>query len=175
VVRVRTIARRGHRQDLMSPFPDPGIMLQPTAGTNYLPMSSDAMTKSIRGYLDRQVQPFFTLFVISPEKGDIGGFARLALKIVRVESGDLVSVHGKKVIAYLDSARPKDLNSLRNRLRDHALRLGFGDIEIEALGFPSHEDAVRALVGAPAASATGTLAVKKPQRRGLTIRGARWT
>jgi hypothetical protein len=97
------------------------------------------------------------------------------LKIVRVESGDLVSVHGQKVIAYLDSARPKDLNSLRNRLRDHALRLGFGDIDIEALGFPANEDAVRALMGAPSATAAQSSLMKKPPRRGLSIRGARST
>jgi KaiC/GvpD/RAD55 family RecA-like ATPase/DNA-binding NarL/FixJ family response regulator len=176
VARIRAISRRGHRQDLMSPYPEPGMVLQPTSdGSHYQPMSGEALTKSIRGYLDRQVQPFFTLFVISPEKGDIGGFAKLALKIVRVESGDLVSVHGKKVVAYLDSARPKDLNSLRNRLRDHALRLGFGDIEIEALGFPANEDAVRALLGAPAAVPEKALSMKKPQRRGLSIKGAGWT
>ena len=177
VARVRTIVKRGHRQDLMSAHPEPGMVLQPTsngAGT-YQPLSGDAMTKSIRGYLDRQVQPFFTLFVIRPEKGDIGGFAKLALKIVRVESGDLVSVHGKKIIAYLDSARPKDLNSLRNRLRDHALRLGFGDIEIEALGFPANEDAVRELLGAPAAIPEPQFSMKKAQRRGLSMKGARWT
>jgi KaiC/GvpD/RAD55 family RecA-like ATPase/DNA-binding NarL/FixJ family response regulator len=175
VARVRAIVGRGHRQDLMSPFADPVAVLQPTAGDNYLPMASEAMSKSIRCYLDRPVQPFFTLFVISSEKGDIAGFARLVLKIVRVESGDLVSVHGQKVIAYLDSARPKDLNSLRNRLRDHALRLGFGDIDIEALGFPANEDAVRALMGAPSATAAQSSLMKKPPRRGLSIRGARST
>ena len=110
------------------------------------------------------------------ERGDIGGFAKLALRIVRVETGDLVSVHGSKVIAYLDSARPKDLNSLRNRLRDHALRLGFGDIEIEALGFPANEDAVRELLGAPAANPDHHgFSIKRPQRRGLSMKGARWT
>jgi CheY-like chemotaxis protein len=177
VARVRTIVRRGHRQDLMSPHPEPGVVLQPTTSGSgaYQPLSGDALTQSIRGYLDRQVPPFFTLFVIRPEKGDIAGFARLALKIVRVESGDLVSIHGKKIIAYLDSARPKDLNSLRNRLRDHALRLGFGDIEIEALGFPANEDAVRKLLGAPAAMPEQQLTMKKAQRRGLSIKGARWT
>ena len=161
----------------MSPHPEPGVVLQPTtSGTGaYQPLSGDALTQSIRGYLDRQVPPFFTLFLIRPEKGDIAGFARLALKIVRVESGDLVSVHGKKIIAYLDSARPKDLNSLRNRLRDHALRLGFGDIEIEALGFPANEDAVRKLLGAPAAMPDQQLTMKKASRRGLSIKGARWT
>jgi hypothetical protein len=30
--------------------------------------------------------------------------------------------------------------------------LGYGDIEIEALGFPANEDAVRDLLGAPPAS-----------------------
>ena len=176
VARVRTTVRRGHRHDLMSPLPEPGVFLQPTTGVNYQPMSGDALTKRIRGYLDRPAQPFFTLFVIRPERGDIGGFAKLALRIVRVETGDLVSVHGSKVIAYLDSARPKDLNSLRNRLRDHALRLGFGDIEIEALGFPANEDAVRELLGAPAANPDHHgFSIKRPQRRGLSMKGARWT
>jgi hypothetical protein len=115
-------------------------------------MAGDALTRSIRGYLEREQLPFFTLFLISPEKGEVAGLARLALNIVRVESGDLVGILGKRVIAYLDSARPKDLASLKIRLREHALRLGYGDIEIEALGFPANEDAVRDLLGAPAAS-----------------------
>jgi hypothetical protein len=115
-------------------------------------MSGNALTKSLRGYLDREQLPFFTLFMITPEKGDLAGLAKLALNIVRVESGDLVGILGKRVIAYLDSARPKDLASLKIRMREHALRLGYGDIDIQALGFPANEDAVRDLLGAPAAN-----------------------
>jgi hypothetical protein len=115
-------------------------------------MSGDALTKSVRGYLDRDQLPFFTLFLIKSEKGEAAKLAKLVLNIVRVESGDLVGIRGKEVISYLDSARPKDLASLKIRLREHALRLGFGDLEIEALGFPANEDAVRELLGAPAAS-----------------------
>ena len=121
-------------------------------GSTYEPMNGDALKKSVRGYLEREQLPYFTLFLITPEKGDINGLAKVALNIVRVESGDLVGVMGKRVIAYLDSARPKDLASLKIRMREHALRLGYGDIEIEALGFPANEDAVRDMLGAPAAS-----------------------
>jgi hypothetical protein len=129
------------------------MILQPTAdGYSYEPMSGDALTKSVRGYLDRDQLPFFTLFLIKAEKGEVTRLAKLALNLMRVESGDLVGLHGKRVICYLDSARPKDLASLKIRMREHALRLGFGDIEIEALGFPANEDAVRELLGAPAAN-----------------------
>jgi CheY-like chemotaxis protein len=153
VARLQTIVKRGHWHDLMSSTPEPGMVLQPTAdGSSYEPMSGDALTKSVRGYLDREQLPFFTLFLIKPEKGDVHKLAKLVLNIVRVESGDLVGVHDKRVIAYLDSARPKDLASLKIRLREHALRLGYGDIDIEALGFPANEDEVRELLGAPAAS-----------------------
>lgn len=153
VARLQNIVKRGHWHDLMSMSPEPGMVMQPTAdGSTYEPMTGDALTKSVRGYLERDQLPFFTLFLIRPEKGDLTGLAKLALNIVRVESGDLVGVHGKRVIAYLDSARPKDLASLKIRMREHALRLGFGDLEIDALGFPTNEDAVRELLGAPAAS-----------------------
>ena len=153
VARLQNIVKRGHWHDLMSTSPEPGMILQPTTdGSTYKPMSGDALATSVRGYLERDQQPFFTLFLIRPEKGELPGLARLALNIVRVESGDLVGIHGKRVIAYLDSARPKDLASLKIRMREHALRLGYGDIEIEALGFPANEDAVRELLGAPAAS-----------------------
>jgi KaiC/GvpD/RAD55 family RecA-like ATPase len=153
VARLQTIVKRGHWHDLMSVAPEPGMVLQPTSdGSIYVPMAGEALTKSVRGYLDRDVLPFFTLFLITPEKGDLNKLAKLALDIVRVESGDLVGVLGKRVITYLDSARPKDLASLKIRMREHALRLGYGDIEIEALGFPANEDAVRELLGAPAAS-----------------------
>lgn len=153
VARLQTIVKRGHWHDLMSSVPEPGVILQPTSdGSTYLPMAGDALMRSVRGYLDREQQPFFTLFQITPEKGALPELAQLVLNIVRVESGDLVAIHGKRVIAYLDSARPKDLASLKIRMREHALRLGFGDIEIEALGFPANEDAVRALLGAPSVS-----------------------
>jgi KaiC/GvpD/RAD55 family RecA-like ATPase len=151
--RALQIVKRGHWHDLMSASPQPGMILQPTNdGSTYEPMDGEALAKSVRGYLDRDQQPFFTLFLIRPEKGDLGGLAKLALNIVRVESGDLVGILGKRVMAYLDSARPKDLASLKIRMREHALRLGYGDIEIEALGFPANEDAVRDLLGAPAAN-----------------------
>jgi len=153
LARLHTIVKRGHWHDLLSAAPEPGMILQPTTdGSTYVPMAADALAKSVRGYLDREQSPFFTLFLIRPEKGELAGLAKLALNIVRVESGDLVGIHGKRVIAYLDSARPKDLASLKIRMREHALRLGYGDIEIEALGFPANEDAVRELLGAPAAS-----------------------
>ena len=153
VARLQTIVKRGHWHDLMSARPEPGIVLQPTTdGSTYEPMSGDALTRSVRSYLERDQLPFFTLFLITPEKGELTRLARLALDIVRVESGDLVGILGKRVIAYLDSARPKDLASLKIRMREHALRLGYGDIEIEALGFPANEDAVRDLIGAPPAS-----------------------
>jgi KaiC/GvpD/RAD55 family RecA-like ATPase/ActR/RegA family two-component response regulator len=151
--RLQTIVKRGHWHDLITTAPEPGMILQPTSdGSSYMPMSGDALTKCVRGYLDRDQLPFFTLFLISPEKGETNGLAKMVLNIVRVESGDLVGVLGKRVIAYLDSARPKDLASLKIRMREHALRLGYGDIEIEALGFPANEDVVRDLLGAPAAS-----------------------
>ena len=151
--RLQTIVKRGHWHDLITTSPEPGMILQPTKdGSTYEPMSGDALTKSVRGYLEREQMPYFTLFLITPEKGDIAGLAKLALNIVRVESGDLVGIQGKRVVAYLDSARPKDLASLKIRLREHALRLGYGDIDIQALGFPANEDAVRDLLGAPAAS-----------------------
>jgi DNA-binding response OmpR family regulator len=153
LARLQTIVKRGHWHDLITTAPEPGMILQPTSdGSSYLPMSGDALTKSVRGYLERDQLPFFTLFMIKPEKGEIQGLAKMVLNIVRVESGDLVGVLGKRVVAYLDSARPKDLASLKIRMREHALRLGYGDIEIEALGFPANEDVVRDLLGAPAAS-----------------------
>jgi CheY-like chemotaxis protein len=153
LARLQTIVKRGHWHDLITTAPEPGMILQPTSdGSSYVPMSGDALTKSVRGYLERDQLPFFTLFMIKPEKGEIQGLAKVVLNIVRVESGDLVGVLGKRVVAYLDSARPKDLASLKIRMREHALRLGYGDIEIEALGFPANEDVVRDLIGAPAAS-----------------------
>ena len=153
MARLKTIVKRGHWHDLMSPTPEPTIILQPTSdGSSYEPMTGEALSRAIQGYFDRDQLPFFTLFMIKPEKGDVKKLAKLALNIVRVESGDLVGIHGSRVMCYLDSARPKDLASLKIRMREHALRLGYGDIEIEALGFPANEDAVRELLGAPAAS-----------------------
>lgn len=153
VARLQTIVKRGHWHDLTSMSADPGMILQPTRdGSTYDPMAGDALIRSVRAYLDREQLPYFTLFLITPEKGAVTGLAKLALNIVRVESGDLVGIQDKRVITYLDSARPKDLASLKIRLREHALRLGFGDLDIQALGFPANEDAVRELLGAPAAS-----------------------
>ena len=175
ITRLRTIVLGGHRHDLMSPMPEPGVVLQPSNGNaNYQPMAGDALARHVRGYLDRPIPTFFTMFTIKPERGDVSAFAKLVLKIVRVESGDLVAVDGRQVVAYLDSARPKDLNSLRNRLRDHALRLGFGDIEIDALAFPANEDAVRKLLGAPAPGGQ-RLQMKKSPRRGLAMKGMPWS
>jgi hypothetical protein len=72
----------------------------------------------------------------------------MVLDIVRVESGDLVGIMGDRAVAYMDSARPKDLVSLKTRMREQALRKGFGDLQIEALGFPANESAIREITGA---------------------------
>ena len=151
IARLQNTVKRGHWHNLMSSTAEPGMVLQPTSdGSTYKPMSGEALRKSVRSYLDREQHPFFTLFLIKPETGDVAKLARLVLNIMRVESGDLVGIHGSQVIAYLDSARPKDLASLRVRLREHALRLGHGDLDIHALGFPANEDDVRELLGAKA-------------------------
>jgi KaiC/GvpD/RAD55 family RecA-like ATPase/DNA-binding response OmpR family regulator len=151
VTRLQNIVRRGHWHDLMTAVSEPAIILQPTSdGSTYSPMTVDAFTQSVRSYLDRERLPFFTLFLIRPEKRPTSELAQLVLDMVRVESGDLVAIHGDRVIAYLDSARPKDLASLKVRLREHALRQGHGELDIEALEFPANEDAVRDLLGAPA-------------------------
>jgi hypothetical protein len=132
----------------MSASPEPGVILnKPTAPLNRWTARHDEERARLLG----ATSVFFPSSV-RPEKGEVTGLAKLALNIMRVESGDLIGIHGKRVMAYLDSARPKDLASLKIRMREHALRLGFGDIEIEALGFPANEDAVRDLLGAPAAS-----------------------
>jgi KaiC/GvpD/RAD55 family RecA-like ATPase len=150
VARLQNTVKRGHWHDLTQ-VSEHAIILQPsTDGSTYDPMTADAFRSSIRGYLERAQLPFFTIFRIRPPKGEIAGLATMVLDIVRVESGDLVALDGTEVLAYLDSARPKDLASLKIRLREHALRLGYGEVEIEALGFPADENKVRALIGAPA-------------------------
>ena len=153
VARLQTIVQRGHWHDLMQASAEPAVILQPTKdGSVYDPMTGEAFRSSIGGYLERPQPPYFTIFRIRPQGGDPAGLARVVLDIVRVESGDLVALSGSDVLVYLDSARPKDLASLKIRLREHALRLGHGDAEIEALGFPVDEDAVRELINAPKAS-----------------------
>jgi len=153
VARLQIIVKRGHWHELMVAAPEPGVVLQPTTdGSAYDSMTGEAFMSTVCGYLERDQLPYFTLFLIRPAKGDLQGLARVVLDIVRVESGDLVATMNDNVVAYLDSARPKDLASLKIRIREHALRLGYGEVEIEALGFPVNEDVVRDLIGAPAAS-----------------------
>lgn len=150
IARLQATVRRGHWHDLHTAEPEPPLILQPTSdGSVYEPMAAEAIRKSIRAQLERQQIPFFTIFVMRPEQGSLATLSQLVLDVVRVESGDLVGVTEDSVIAYLDGARPKDLASLKVRLREHALRQGCGELSIEALGFPVNEAAVRALVGSP--------------------------
>jgi len=114
-----------------------------------VPMSGDGFAQSMRTYLEREDPPFFALFGIRAEQGDVDSLARLVLDAVRIESGDLVGIMDDRVFAYLDSARPKDLGALRIRLQEQALRSGLGELEIESMGFPANEDEVRSLVYRP--------------------------
>lgn len=149
LARLEHTVRRGHWHDLITPMSEPPLILQPTSdGSVYEPMRGDALKQSIRAHFDQAQVPYFTLFVLRPEKGTPEALARLVLDVVRVESGDLVGVlEDGRVVAYLDGARPKDLASLKVRLREHAYRLGSGEIDIEAMGYPANEGDVRALIG----------------------------
>jgi len=150
IARLQNAIKRGHWHDLASPLPEPAMILQPTSdGRTYVPMSGDGFAQSMRTYLEREDPPFFALFGIRAEQGDVDSLARLVLDAVRIESGDLVGIMDDRVFAYLDSARPKDLGALRIRLQEQALRSGLGELEIESMGFPANEDEVRSLVYRP--------------------------
>jgi hypothetical protein len=69
--------------------------------------------------------------------------ADLALRMNRLDSGDLVGFEGRSVLLYLDGARPKELKAYLGRLNDEWRRIAGDEMAVETFGFPADESQIR--------------------------------
>lgn len=148
IERLRGIVRRGRSKATASR--DQGIpsVLQPMdeAG-RYQLFDEDGFASTVQGILTSVRDPFFSVLRISSPGGDVQALAALMIKILRVDSGDFAGVQGDGVIAYLEGARPGDLDGLLVRVDKEWAETGGPALAAERVGFPSDAERLYALLG----------------------------
>ncbi len=150
LIRLATAVRRGHSEAPVEQ--DSPLVIQPTNGNGPKPLDQAQFRTAIGEHLNRDRAPFFTLVTLRAPQRGLDPVVDLALRNVRIEGGDLVGVDGDHVAVYLHSARRKDVVPFVERLRQDALKAGFGDLAVETAAYPADADRVQSLMnGAPSA------------------------
>lgn len=149
LARVTAITRRGRSSAAVPAESERPMVSQPTGpGGSYEVFEPDAFATAVAAYLSQDRAPFFTLVTIHPANGDVASAAEIALRVGRVESGDLVGLLHGGVVLLADGARPRDLGSLLERIQAQWAERGTGGtLELETVGYPTEEERVRAMFG----------------------------
>jgi KaiC/GvpD/RAD55 family RecA-like ATPase/CheY-like chemotaxis protein len=148
IERLRGIVRRGRSKAVASR--DQGIpaVLQPMDDTGRYQLFDDAgFAATVQGILTSVRDPFFTVLRISSAGADVHALAALMVKILRVDSGDFAGVQGDGVIAYLEGARPADLDGLLARVDREWAEMGGPPLAAERVGYPADVERIYALLG----------------------------
>lgn len=148
VERLRAIVRRGRSKAVASR--DQGIpaVLQPTDDQGRYQMFDEAgFVATINSVLSAVRDPFFTILRISSPGADLGSLASLMIKMLRVDSGDFAGVTGETVLAYLEGARPSDLDNLLQRIDAQWSEMGGPPLQAERLGYPSDTERILSMFG----------------------------
>lgn len=148
IERLRSIVRRGRSKAVASR--DQGIpaVLQPTDDQNrYQLFDEQGFAATVTSVLGAVRDPFFTILRLSSPGGDISALAGLIVRVLRVDSGDFAGVSGDVVLAYLEGARPSDLDGLLARVDAQWSEMGGAPLQAERVGFPAERDRVYQMFG----------------------------
>lgn len=142
VERLRGIVRRGRSKAMASRDQGIAAVLQPVDDAGrYQLFDADGFASTVRAVRDAVADPFFAILRVSSPGGDQRALAALIIRVLRVDSGDFAGLAGDGVLAYLEGARPADLDGLLARLDQLWAELGGPPLIAERLGYPS--DAAR--------------------------------
>jgi KaiC/GvpD/RAD55 family RecA-like ATPase len=151
-MRVESLLRRGHHA---APLPaereeeETAVVRQPTGGGALpTPLDEDGFRRVLRVHMAEDRLPLFTVVSARPAGGDTGRLSEVALRCVRVDSGDLVGVVDGRVAIYLHSARRKDVTRFVERLRERWHHTAQDELELDVASYPTDDAKVTSMFGA---------------------------
>lgn len=148
VERLRSIVRRGRSKAIASRDQGIPVVLQPTDDEGrYQLFDEQGFTSTVGSILGAVRDPFFTILRLSCPGGDVAALAGLMVRVLRVDSGDFAGLAGDVVLAYLEGARPTDLDGLLARIAEQWAQVSDVPLQAESVGFPSETDRVYAMFG----------------------------
>ena len=150
-MRVESLLRRGHHAAPLpaEPEDETAVVRQPTGGGALpTPLDEDGFRRVLRVHMAEDRLPLFTVVSARPAGGDTGRLSEVALRCVRVDSGDLVGVLDGRVAIYLHSARRKDVARFVERLRESWNRTAQEDLELDVASYPTDDAKVTSMFGA---------------------------
>jgi hypothetical protein len=150
-MRVESLLRRGHHA---APLPaereeETAVVRQPTGGGALpTPLDEEGFRRVLRVHMAEDRLPLFTVVSVRPAGGDTGRLSEVALRCVRVDSGDLVGVVDGRVAIYLHSARRKDVTRFVERLRERWHHTAQDELELDVASYPTDDAKVTSMFGA---------------------------
>lgn len=141
VERLRGIIRRGRSKAQASS--DQGIptVLQPSdASGNFQLFDRAGFAATIRSILGVVKDPFFAVVRLRAVDGDPTMLAALVIRTLRIDSGDFAGADADEVWAYLEGARPADLDGLIARLNERWAAEGGTPLVDERFGYPTNAE-----------------------------------
>lgn len=149
IARLEASIVRGHAPRPLSDVEVP-LVVQPSAdGRTYELLDAHAFRNAVTAHMAGDQVPFFTIVSLRPT---VGGTAlqlgELAMRRLRLESGDLAGYVDNGIAIYLHSARRKDVHPFTERVREEWRRAGNGELEVVVASYPAEEDQVVALLTA---------------------------
>jgi KaiC/GvpD/RAD55 family RecA-like ATPase/CheY-like chemotaxis protein len=148
LLRVRSAIARGHFDRMTEP--EAPLVVQPSNGNGPTALTEAGFRQALAEHMNRDRVPFFTVVSLRTQGESLDELTRLALRNVRVESGDLVGADGDSVAVYLHSARRKDVVPFVERLKQDALRAGQGDLLVETATYPGDDTRLQRFLEQPA-------------------------
>ena len=150
-MRVESLLRRGHHAAplLLEGEEDTAAVRQPTgAGAAPAPLDEEGFRRVLKVHMAEDRLPLFTVVSARPAAGDPQRLAEVALRCVRIDSGDLVGIVDGRVAIYLHSARRKDVTRFVERLRECWRRTAEDEVEMDVASYPTDDEKVARLFGA---------------------------
>jgi KaiC/GvpD/RAD55 family RecA-like ATPase len=139
--RLRGIARRGRSRAVVAPDQGIPVALQPMDDAGrYQLFDRTGFVSTVQSVLAAVRDPFFTVLRLDVDGGDPAQLARMLVKMLRLDSGDFVAVTEVGAVAYLEGARPADLDGLLARVRAEWSTTGGGTVAAESYAYPAESD-----------------------------------
>ncbi|MDX2192389.1 MAG: ATPase domain-containing protein [Gemmatimonadales bacterium] len=148
IERLRAIVRRGRSKAQGSRDQGIPLVLQPLDDAGrYQLFDGPGFAQTVQGVAGAVRDPFFTLLRLEVPGGDPAALAGLLIRTLRVDSGDFVGLRDDGVVAYLEGARPSDVDGLLQRIDTAWAAEGGAPLRAETLGVPLEAARLPAFLG----------------------------
>lgn len=152
LLRVERLARQGRSGATIAVEEDPATLEHQAPATV---LDEHGFRSIVQARIAASTMPFFTLVRLTPagaaDERTLDALAATVHEQLRVDGGDFTGRLDGSVMAFLHSARRKDVPLFLSRLRDVWRARGGGELEVQAMAYPADASALHSILEGVAA------------------------